>query len=117
MYAKKTTSGRMLGMCYILCKIDPMYCTLIWEQRGFGGCLAPPIREGLGVQGGPPEKNFFFGHVFGGFLHPFLVVFRHMVFADGFLILVKELGLLTNWVNGLGVWMPQDPICIFYCKQ
>jgi hypothetical protein len=34
----------------------------------------------------------------------FLVVFRHMVFVDGFLILVKELGLLTNlgqWIRGL----------------
>jgi hypothetical protein len=30
--------------------------------------------------------------------------FWHMVFADGFLILVKELGLLTNpgqWIRGL----------------
>ena len=34
------------------------------------------------------------------------VVFRHMVFADGFLFLVKELGLLTNlghWVRVLDV--------------
>jgi hypothetical protein len=36
---------------------------------------------------------------------------------NGFLILVKELGLLTNlgqWIRGLDV---QDPICILYCKQ
>jgi hypothetical protein len=34
------------------------------------------------------------------------VVFWHMVFADGFLFLVKELGLLTNpghWVRVLDV--------------
>jgi hypothetical protein len=34
------------------------------------------------------------------------VVFRHMVFVDGFLFLVKELGLLTNpghWVRVLDV--------------
>jgi hypothetical protein len=33
-------------------------------------------------------------------------VFRHMVFSDGFLFLVKELGLLTNpghWVRVLDV--------------
>jgi hypothetical protein len=33
------------------------------------------------------------------------VVFWHMVFVDGFLILVKELGLLTNpgqWISGFG---------------
>jgi hypothetical protein len=42
--------------------------------------------------------------VFGGFLRPFFVVFRHMVFVDGFIIMVKELGLLTNpgeWIKGL----------------
>jgi hypothetical protein len=40
-----------------------------------------------------------------------------MVFVDGFLIPVKELGLLTNpsqWIRGLDAW---DPICILYCKQ
>jgi hypothetical protein len=61
----------MLGMCYILCKIDPMYYTLIWEQRGSGGWLTPPIREGCG--GGDPQEIFLvrFWHfsesVFGGF--------------------------------------------------
>jgi hypothetical protein len=39
-------------------------------------------------------------------------VFRHIVFADGFLFLVKELGLLTN----PGHWV-KVPICILYCKQ
>jgi hypothetical protein len=61
-------------MCYIICKIDPMYCTLIWEKRGSGGCLAPPNWEGCGGSGGriPQEKNLvhfwqFFVFVFGGF--------------------------------------------------
>jgi hypothetical protein len=38
------------------------------------------------------------------FLCPLLGVFLHMVFVDGFLFLVKELGLLTNpghWVRVL----------------
>jgi hypothetical protein len=36
----------------------------------------------------------------------FLVIFQHTVFIDGFLILVKELGLLNNlgqWIRGLYV--------------
>jgi hypothetical protein len=36
----------------------------------------------------------------------FFLVFRHMVFANGFLIPVKELGLLTDpgqWIRGLDV--------------
>jgi hypothetical protein len=36
----------------------------------------------------------------------FLAVFRHIVFANGFLIMVKELRLLTNpsqWIMGLDV--------------
>jgi hypothetical protein len=36
----------------------------------------------------------------------FLADFQHMVFVDGFLIPVKELGLLTNlgqWIRGLDV--------------
>jgi hypothetical protein len=49
----------------------------------------------VGVWGREPprKKNWF---VFG--------IFFNMVFADGFLILVKELGLLTNsgqWIRGL----------------
>jgi hypothetical protein len=34
----------------------------------------------------------------------FLALFRHLIFVDGFLIPVKELGLLTNpvqWIRGL----------------
>jgi hypothetical protein len=66
----------MLGMCYILCKIGPMYCTFIWEQGG----------------GAPRFFFVVFAFIFCG------------VSAHGFLILVKELGLLTNlgqWIRGL----------------
>jgi hypothetical protein len=38
----------------------------------------------------------------------FLTVFRHTIFVNGFLILVKELGLLTN----LGQW-----IRVFGCRK
>jgi hypothetical protein len=40
-----------------------------------------------------------------------------MVFVDGFLILVKELGLLTNlgqWIRGFGC---HRILYILYCKQ
>jgi hypothetical protein len=40
-----------------------------------------------------------------------------MVFADGFLFPVKELGFWTNTLIGLGFWMPLAPICILYYKQ
>jgi hypothetical protein len=51
-------------------------------------------------------KIIFFGSIFYGFLCPFLVVFWHMVFSNGFLILVKELFSLTNlgqYIRGLDV--------------
>jgi hypothetical protein len=68
-----------------------------------------------GFGGSTPEKFFFLEkHV--TFLPHFScrldfhvhcwAVFRHMVFADGFLFSVKELGLLTNpghWVRVLDV--------------
>jgi hypothetical protein len=47
------------------------------------------------------------------FLRPFFVVFQHMVFVDGFLIPVKELGLLTNpgqWIRVLDA--TRSYICI-----
>jgi hypothetical protein len=47
--------------------------------------------------GWSPPKN-----VFWWFFASIFVLFKHMVIVDGFLILVKELGLLTNQVNGLG---------------
>jgi hypothetical protein len=62
MYEKKTTSGRMLDKCYIICKIDPMYCTMIWELGGLRG-----------FKGGSPREFFF--PIFGGLLLLFLVVF------------------------------------------
>jgi hypothetical protein len=54
-------------MCYILYKIDPMYCTMMWEKKGSGGCLAPPIWkvcEGSGQE--PLRKTILV--IFGGFL-------------------------------------------------
>jgi hypothetical protein len=53
----------------------------------------------MGVWGQRPQKKkwqFFCIH--------FWVVFQHMVFADGFLFPVKELGLLIN----PGYWMLLD---------
>jgi hypothetical protein len=72
------------------------------STRGHRGAETPclGIRRGAGTS--PP--NFFFLQ----FLHSFLAVFRHMVFTDGFLISVKELGLLTNtgqWIKGSGCHM------------
>jgi hypothetical protein len=40
-----------------------------------------------------------------------------MVFVDGFLFPVKELGLLTNPGYWIRVLDATDPICILYCKQ
>jgi hypothetical protein len=71
----------------------------------------------LSAQGGlgtNPPRFFFLGKCVTFFHFSVLpqfcvhcwVVFRHMVFADGFLFLVKELGLLTNpghWVRVLDV--------------
>jgi hypothetical protein len=69
-----------------------------------------------GVRGQRPRKIFFLGrHIFAGFGrhisgttyfrdHMILGGFRHMVFADGFLFPVKELGFWTNpghWVRVL----------------
>jgi hypothetical protein len=44
-----------------------------------------------GSQGVEPPN-----YVFGGFLHPFFVVFNTQFFTYSFLILVKKIGLLTN---------------------
>jgi hypothetical protein len=72
----------MLGMCYILCMTSSSVCYVA-----------------SGAQGGLRKKNCLRKRV--AFL-----IFRHMVFADGFLFPVKELGLLTNpghWVRVLDV--------------
>jgi hypothetical protein len=92
---------------------------LRWVRRGVrGGPLGPP----LGGAGEAPPK-FFFGptyfrrfqadilspgrHISGTTYfrdHMILGGFRHMVFADGFLFPVKELGFWTNpghWVRVL----------------
>jgi hypothetical protein len=68
----------------------------------------------VGVRGKHP-REFFFSSINVSLFPCFschldfscpLLVFRHMVFVDGFLFLVKELGLLTNlghWVRVLDV--------------
>jgi hypothetical protein len=57
----------------------------------------------VGVQGQEPlrKKNWSVWQYFASVFWPF---FWHIVFANGFLILVKELGLLTNpsqWIRVL----------------
>jgi hypothetical protein len=88
-------------MCYILCMTSSsVFYVTSYEQGGFGET--------------PPRIFFlrkcvtFFSHFLCRF--DFRVhcweIFWHMVFADGFLFLVKELGLLTNpghWVRVLDV--------------
>jgi hypothetical protein len=83
-----------------------------------GGCRAPPPVRGFG--GSAPEIFFLGRHIFAGFgptyyrradifpgrhiSHMILGGFRHMVFSDGFLFPVKELGFWTNpghWVRVL----------------
>jgi hypothetical protein len=66
MYAKKTTSGRMLGMCYILCRSSSV-CVVSSMQGGLRGVKSPRA----GVRGHLPQekKNFLGKHVafLGGF--------------------------------------------------
>jgi hypothetical protein len=59
-----------------------------------------PLCGGSGAA--PPKKNIFGTTYFRD--HMILGGFRHMVFADGFLFPVKELGFWTNpghWVRVL----------------
>jgi hypothetical protein len=66
-------------------------------SEGRGGVGVPVRRFGGNRPRKENKKNW-------QFLHPFLALFRHMVFADCFLIPVKELDLLTNpgqWIMGL----------------
>jgi hypothetical protein len=93
--------------------------TLCWAreggQRAGGGWFVspspPPPPPNLGDHKGfegndPPKKSILYCVCF-------LVVFQHMVFFDGFIILVKELGLLTYPGKCIGVfWILQDHI---YC--
>jgi hypothetical protein len=82
--------------------------------RGGGARGAEPPHGGLGAV--PPNFFFLGRHIFAGFScqhifgttyfrdHMILGGFRHMVFADGFLFPVKELGFWTNpghWVRVL----------------
>jgi hypothetical protein len=86
-------------------------------RRGVRGGVPPP----RGGSGAAPPKIFFWAdifspvsgrHIIAGptyfrddiFHHMILGGFRHMVFADGFLFPVKELGFWTNpghWVRVL----------------
>jgi hypothetical protein len=65
-------------MCYIICMTKPTCCVVLgaWEAsyRGVVGGGAKPLKNGI-------------------FLHLLFSEFRHTIFTDGFLILVKELGL------------------------
>jgi hypothetical protein len=119
-YGKKTTSGKMLGMCYILSTTSSIIFYVASREQGglgWGGALGSPSKGCRGgyppymrVQGQlPREKKFLRKRVtlFPHFLcrldfHVYCwEVFRHMVFlqwffVNGFLLLVKELRLLTN---------------------
>jgi hypothetical protein len=98
-------------MCYILCTTSPSVCYVAsGVQGGLRGVIGL-LHGGLGVA---PLRIFFSS---GNMSHFCLVfscrldlhvhcwaVFWHMVFTDGFLFLVKELGLLTypdHWVRVL----------------
>jgi hypothetical protein len=99
------TSGRMLGICYILCMSSSVYIALVAQ----GGEIPP--RGGSGIV--LPRKKKFLGKRIAFLPHfscclDFHVhcweVFRHIVFINVLLFPVKELGLLTNpghWVRVL----------------
>jgi hypothetical protein len=94
-------------------------------RRGVrGGAARPPLGGCRGAEppawgfGGSAPENFFFGPTYFRRFRPtyyrradifptdhmILGGFRHMVFADGFLFPVKELGFWTNpghWVRVL----------------
>jgi hypothetical protein len=95
-------------MCYIICTTIPSFYVAMsmWGgQMGEGYPLCKDSRE--------IPLDFFFFH----FLHLVFVVFQNMVFTDGFLISVKELGLLINlgqWIRGFGC---RGILYILYCKQ
>jgi hypothetical protein len=68
-------------------------------RKGVRGGWSPRA----GVRGQRPPDKFFFGPTYFRD-HMILGGFRHMVFADGFLFPVKELGFWTNpghWVRVL----------------
>jgi hypothetical protein len=92
-------------MCYILCTSSSVYVALGMQ----GG-----LRGSKGFRGNAPREFFFpqeTCHIFASFFcvaSIFVSIvgrfFGTWFFADGFLFLVKELGLLTNpghWVRVL----------------
>jgi hypothetical protein len=90
-------------MCYIICRTKPSF--FIAPMKG----LEPTI---LGGRRGEAPLNVFLV-VFVSFL----AVFRHMVFTNGFLILVKELDLLTNLIQWIRGFICHRILYILYCKQ
>jgi hypothetical protein len=82
-------------------------------KRGGAGGRSPP----RGGSGAAPARKFFWADILPTYYrhisgptyfrdHMILGGFRHMVFADGFLFPVKELGFWTNpghWVRVLDV--------------
>jgi hypothetical protein len=109
-------------MCYIVCMTSINCCYIAPSTRwGLRGAVELPFR-GLqwvysplawGFRGSATKKCFGLGKRVSFFCLIFhvhcWVIFRHMVFADGFLFPVKELGFLTNpghWVRVLDVaWL------------
>jgi len=97
-------------MCYILSTINYSVCYVALEvQGGLRGVISP-------LCGCSSPENFFCIGKHVAFLPHFScridfydhcwAVFWHMVLSDGFLFLMKELGLLTNlghWVRVLDV--------------
>jgi hypothetical protein len=107
---------QQVGECWV--------CVIFFARVVVFECLRRAcrgVRGGVGGQGGVrgqcPRKNFFWvdifslvsgRHIIAGLTyfrdHMILGGFRHMVFADGFLFPVKELGFWTNpghWVRVL----------------
>jgi hypothetical protein len=67
--------------------------------------------------GGGVTRGRVPGKKIGSFLHLFLALFHHIVFANSFLILVKELGLLNNMGQRIRGFGCREIIYILYCKQ
>ena len=80
-------------------------------HRGVRGVGDIPPVWGFGDNA---SENLFFGV----FCICYFAVFQHLVFANGFLIAIKELWLLTNisqWIRGFGCL--KILYVVLYCKQ
>jgi hypothetical protein len=92
-------------VCYIVCTNRS---SVFVASTAWGGGTNPSLPHGFRGK----TKNQFF---LGVFCFRFLAIFRDMVFTNGFLISVKELGLLTNpgeWTRGLDVMGSYILYCI-----